>query len=107
VRAVSRKKRIGTGETVKIYYDAGCAWRKMSVIDPRIVFHLVTAYAESLHRELSERNVDLLVAARRGSLIDERLEFESLFDWRRKHMRNGAVVGLYVRVERFLPAANQ
>jgi DNA-binding transcriptional LysR family regulator len=47
---------------------------------PRIVFHLVAAYAESLHRELSERNVDLLIAARWGSPFDERLEFESLFD---------------------------
>jgi DNA-binding transcriptional LysR family regulator len=47
---------------------------------PRIVFHLVTAYAESLRQELSERNVDLLIAARWGSLIDERLDFEFLFD---------------------------
>jgi len=47
---------------------------------PRIVFHLVTAHVESLHRELSERNVDLLIAARWGPLIDERLEFEFLFD---------------------------
>jgi DNA-binding transcriptional LysR family regulator len=47
---------------------------------PRLVFHLVTAYAESLHRELSERNVDLLIAAKWGSPFDERLEFESLFD---------------------------
>ena len=34
---------------------------------PRIVFHLVTAQAETLHRELSERNVDLLIARRFGS----------------------------------------
>jgi DNA-binding transcriptional LysR family regulator len=47
---------------------------------PGIVFHLVTARADSLNRELSERNVDLLIAARWGPLIDERLEFESLFD---------------------------
>jgi len=47
---------------------------------PRIVFHLVTARAESLHFELSERNVDLLIATRWGPLIDERLEFEFLFD---------------------------
>ena len=33
---------------------------------PRIVFHLVTAEAETLHRELSERNVDLLIARRFG-----------------------------------------
>ena len=35
---------------------------------PRIVFHLVTAEAETLHRELSERNVDLLVARNRPAL---------------------------------------
>jgi len=47
---------------------------------PRIVFHLVTTHVDSLHRELSERKVDLLIAARWGALIDERLEFEFLFD---------------------------
>src|SRR5262249_2577125 len=31
---------------------------------PRIVFHVVPAWAETLHRELSERNVDLLIARR-------------------------------------------
>jgi DNA-binding transcriptional LysR family regulator len=54
--------------------------QRLSQQYPRIVFHLVTAYAESLRRKLSERNVDLLIAARWGSPIDERLEFESLFD---------------------------
>src|SRR3954453_14306776 len=39
---------------------------------PRIVFHLVTAQAEALHRELSERNVDLLAARRFGPIADER-----------------------------------
>jgi len=47
---------------------------------PGIVFHLVTAQAESLHRELIERNVDLLIAARWRSPMDERFEFEALFD---------------------------
>jgi len=47
---------------------------------PRIVFHLVTAQADSLHRQLSERNVELLIAAKWGAPFDERLEFESLFD---------------------------
>ena len=47
---------------------------------PRIVFHLVTAETERLHRELSERNVDLLVAQRIGPLADEQLGFEKLFD---------------------------
>jgi DNA-binding transcriptional LysR family regulator len=39
----------------------------------------MTGYVESLHRELSERNVDLLVTRRFGPLLDERLEFEFLF----------------------------
>ena len=47
---------------------------------PRIVFHLVTGYAETLHRELSERNVDLLIVRRFGPIADERLDFEFLFD---------------------------
>ena len=47
---------------------------------PRIVFHLVTAPTETLHRELSERNVDLLIARRFGPLADERLGFEFLYD---------------------------
>ena len=47
---------------------------------PRIVFHLVTAAAGTLHHELSERNVDLLIVRRFGPMVDERLDFESLFD---------------------------
>jgi DNA-binding transcriptional LysR family regulator len=47
---------------------------------PRVVFHIVTALVEALRRELSERNLDLLIAARWGPLIDEQLEFEFLFD---------------------------
>ena len=33
-----------------------------------------------LHRDLSERNVDLLIARRFGPITDERLDFEFLFD---------------------------
>jgi DNA-binding transcriptional LysR family regulator len=47
---------------------------------PRIVFHLVTGYMETLHRELNERNVDLLIVRRFGPIADERLDFEFLFD---------------------------
>jgi DNA-binding transcriptional LysR family regulator len=47
---------------------------------PRIVFHVVARQAETLHRELNERNVDFLVARRLGALADERLGFELLFD---------------------------
>ena len=47
---------------------------------PRIMFHLVATPTETLHRELSERNVDLLIARRFGPIADERLDFEFLFD---------------------------
>lgn len=46
---------------------------------PRIVFHLVATPGDTLHRELSERNVDLLIARRLRALADERLSFEYLF----------------------------
>jgi DNA-binding transcriptional LysR family regulator len=47
---------------------------------PRIVFHLVTGYTETLHRELAERNVDLLIVRGSGPIADPRYEFEFLFD---------------------------
>jgi len=47
---------------------------------PRIVFHVVTGYVEPLHRELIERNVDLLIVWRFGRVVDERLDFEVLVD---------------------------
>jgi len=48
---------------------------------PRIVYHLVAhAETEALLRDLSERNVDLLIARRFGSIADEQLDFEFLFE---------------------------
>jgi DNA-binding transcriptional LysR family regulator len=48
---------------------------------PRIVFRLVSAdTTEQLERELYARNVDLLIARRWGSISDEQLSFEHLFD---------------------------
>src|SRR5262245_37862349 len=47
---------------------------------PRIVFHLVTGFTEVLLEALRERNVDLLIARRFGSVPDERVDFEFLFD---------------------------
>src|ERR1700754_1265374 len=52
---------------------------RMSQRYPRVAFHVVIREAESLHRELSERNVDLLVTRRFGDFADERLDFQSLF----------------------------
>src|SRR4029079_2011129 len=47
---------------------------------PRIVFHIVTGYTETLHRELAERNVDLLIIRGSGPSADPRYDFEFLFD---------------------------
>jgi len=47
---------------------------------PRVVFHVMAAPAETLHRELWDRNVDFLIAWRFGPFVDERLDFESLFN---------------------------
>src|SRR4030088_3569292 len=47
---------------------------------PRIAFHLVTGYTETLHQELAERNVDLLIIRGSGPIADPRYDFEFLFD---------------------------
>ena len=47
---------------------------------PRLVFHIVTGYTETLHRELAERKVDLLIIRGSGPTADPRYDFESLFD---------------------------
>jgi DNA-binding transcriptional LysR family regulator len=47
---------------------------------PRVRFNLVTGYVEDLHRELTDRNVDLLITRKFGSLSSEKLSFKFLFD---------------------------
>ncbi|MBN8993498.1 MAG: LysR family transcriptional regulator [Rhizobiales bacterium] len=47
---------------------------------PRMVFHVVTGYVEMLHRELSGRNLDLLIARRFGPIAEKQLDFQLLFD---------------------------
>jgi DNA-binding transcriptional LysR family regulator len=53
---------------------------RLSRRHPRIVFHLMTTQLDSLHRELSERNVDLLITRRSGRFADEHFSFETLYD---------------------------
>ena len=53
---------------------------RMSRRYPRITFRVLVKQADLLKRELSDRNVDLLVARRLGNLEDERLDFEFLFE---------------------------
>jgi DNA-binding transcriptional LysR family regulator len=47
---------------------------------PRMIFHVVTGYTETLHRELAERKVDLLIIRGSGPIADPRYDFEFLFD---------------------------
>jgi DNA-binding transcriptional LysR family regulator len=46
---------------------------------PRIMFHLVAGPMDTLYSDLIDRNLDLVITPRFGP-IDERLDFESLFD---------------------------
>lgn len=47
---------------------------------PRVSIHLATGYADDLHRKLSERNVDLLIAWKIGPIAEDKITFEFLFD---------------------------
>ena len=53
---------------------------RLSRRHPRIRFELVTGYIDALHRDLSERKVDLSFVRSRGPIADERLHFEFLFE---------------------------
>ncbi|MBR0789766.1 LysR family transcriptional regulator [Bradyrhizobium manausense] len=53
---------------------------RLSRRHPRIRFQLVTGYQETLHRDLNERKVDLLIVRSGGPVADERLRFEFLFE---------------------------
>jgi DNA-binding transcriptional LysR family regulator len=53
---------------------------RLSRRHPRIAFHLVTGYVEPLHRELTERRVDLLIVRSPGPNTDDQLDFEFLFE---------------------------
>src|SRR5262245_6534395 len=70
---------IGSGSFVAETF-VSAAINRLSRRCPRIVFHLVTAEMDTLHRELSERNVDLVFARRIGLLTDEEFGFEILYD---------------------------
>ena len=53
---------------------------RLSRRHPRIVFHIVASETATLHRELNDRNVDLLVAWRFGPFANAQVGFEFLFD---------------------------
>jgi DNA-binding transcriptional LysR family regulator len=77
---------------------------------PRIVFHFMTAYLEPLRRELSERNVDLLIVPRFVPTADERMDFEPLFDDSfavAAGAQNPSRLSSHNRGDRFPPSAGQ
>jgi DNA-binding transcriptional LysR family regulator len=47
---------------------------------PRIIFHFVTGGRDTLYRELSERNVDFLIARRFGTVADDHFNVEMLYE---------------------------
>jgi DNA-binding transcriptional LysR family regulator len=47
---------------------------------PRMVFHVATASADVLLRELEERSLDLLVLRKIGTIAEEAMSFEVLYD---------------------------
>jgi DNA-binding transcriptional LysR family regulator len=71
--------RIGSIPPLAASFVAAVADR-LSRRYPRIVIHVVSTQTEALHHELSERNVDILIAQRVGPLADEQLCFEKLYD---------------------------
>jgi DNA-binding transcriptional LysR family regulator len=55
--------------------------KRLSQRYPRIVFHVVTADdMTTLHRDLNERDVDILIARRLGVFAEEKFRFEVLYD---------------------------
>jgi DNA-binding transcriptional LysR family regulator len=47
---------------------------------PRIVFHVVPTQSDALHRGLSERSLDVLIAQRFSLYADDQLRFETLYE---------------------------
>ena len=53
---------------------------RLSRRHPRIVFNIMTGTSAGMHRELTERNLELLIMRRFDSAPDKQTEFEFLFD---------------------------
>jgi DNA-binding transcriptional LysR family regulator len=72
--------RIGTSTLLSATFVSAVIER-LSRRYPRIVFHLITVTeTDTLHRELSERNVDLLITRKLGVFTDEKFDFEILYN---------------------------
>src|SRR5262245_54879126 len=72
--------RIGSGSFLAASFVSSVVDR-LSRRYPRVVFHIEVTQADALGHELSERNVDLVIASPRGDLVtDETFSFEVLYD---------------------------
>jgi DNA-binding transcriptional LysR family regulator len=71
--------RIGGNPFLATTFIAAAAER-LSRRFPRIVAQVTTGNVRTLHQELADRNVDLLVSRRFGPILDDRIDFECLFD---------------------------
>ena len=77
--AAAGEVRIGTTPLLATSFITALV-DKLSRRYPRVTFHLVTGYVDALHRELTERRLDLLIVRRFGPIADERMDFEVLFE---------------------------
>jgi len=75
----SGEVRIGNSLTSAASFVAAVIDR-LSRRYPRIVFHIVPAGVDTLHRELCERNIDLVIARRGAPFTDEQFGYETLHD---------------------------
>jgi DNA-binding transcriptional LysR family regulator len=71
--------RIGTTPPLSASFVSAVIGR-LSRRYPRIVFRVMTEGGESQQRNLNERGVDLLIRRNYGSVADEQLSFEFLFE---------------------------
>jgi DNA-binding transcriptional LysR family regulator len=71
--------RVGCNPVLAVSF-ASAVVDRLSRRHPRIVFRVVAEQVEVLRRELSERNVDLLIVWNFDAFTDERLSFEALYD---------------------------
>src|SRR5262245_56240664 len=72
--------RIGNTLTMSASSFIAAVIERLSRRHPRIVFHVLPAGPDILHRELNARNLDLVIARRGGLFKDEQFGFETLYD---------------------------
>jgi len=75
----SGQVRIGGNPFLTMTFVAA-AIDRLSRRYPRVVTHVIAGNIRTLHHELAERTVDLLITRRFGPIADDSVHFEPLFD---------------------------